>query len=588
MTGDNTTKLFMWGFQQHMLNSFQVSSEQVFDKIDVRLRPRVFFLGILIEKTENQHPICLEPEDCGFSVIQFNKVKNLASELSATDPERSILHSHPQAQNSSDKRAIERAYIEAIRKTLKKTDFENLDSYHVANPAYIGGYMVFTVLVLSQEIYGQLYSLTKNNWDRFPILRSFPESVVKEYLKECTTELKDPNRGMPDDRRSADEIFRSAGRSFMYTVALAGNNFDGIHHFYEACNEIASLKYEGAVGLGSLVVASKDHKNIRMTLELGSPIKVGDFRMVRKFLEISDNNSIIICDSALIYGLGEIQGRYNPKEENLFTISFTSYFNWTVSHDGNPLMEVAYRQPSLPREKIDRDAFYSDFRRIFMGILKPQLDDLWEAVNEATDQKHGTMIVISDQAQTEAQRLGSQSFPINPMKLSRAMVKNITSIDGALLLDRDARCHAIGVILDGPASEKGNPARGARYNSAIRYYEQFKDSKSLALVIVSEDGMINLLPSLRPQIHHSDIENAINDLVNVLKKETFDIKTFNRTMSYFSLVNFYLTKKECDNINVCRKEIENKFKGGTQLRILYEDLKPSSEMNESYYIQKNK
>ena len=50
--------------------------------------------------------------------------------------------------------------------------------------------------------------------------------------------------------------------------------------------------------------------------------------------------------------------------------------------------------------------------------------------------------------------------------LSPELIERISGIDGAVLLDRDCKCHAIGVILDGMASQSGDPSRGARFNSA--------------------------------------------------------------------------------------------------------------------------
>jgi DNA integrity scanning protein DisA with diadenylate cyclase activity len=72
----------------------------------------------------------------------------------------------------------------------------------------------------------------------------------------------------------------------------------------------------------------------------------------------------------------------------------------------------------------------------------------------------------------------------------------ITAIDGAVLIDPTTTCYAIGVILDGLASNKGTPSRGARYNSAIRYVETCK--YPCLAIIVSEDGSIDLVPDLMP------------------------------------------------------------------------------------------
>lgn len=58
--------------------------------------------------------------------------------------------------------------------------------------------------------------------------------------------------------------------------------------------------------------------------------------------------------------------------------------------------------------------------------------------------------------------------------LDKSLIRNVASIDGAILLDSTGICHSIGVILDGIATEKGRSDRGARYNSAVRYVENNK------------------------------------------------------------------------------------------------------------------
>lgn len=122
------------------------------------------------------------------------------------------------------------------------------------------------------------------------------------------------------------------------------------------------------------------------------------------------------------------------------------------------------------------------------------MDCLWDIMSQASKQKHGTMIVISDHAKQEAERLKNQSTPIQAKILPADLTLPLSSIDGALLLDTNATCHAVGVILDGITTERGNPARGARYNSAIRYSEYVKTQKHACLIVViSEDGMIDLI-----------------------------------------------------------------------------------------------
>lgn len=577
--------LFMWGFQRHIQISLQVSAESLFNEIDKGLKPKIFLLGILTDDRTDRHPICLEPEDCGFSVDAFKDIKGLAQQLENVNEEKRIFHSHPEAQKNHDKRISTNALREAIDKILKREDLYGETEKFISYPTYIEGFLVFVILELDKKTLNSHYSLTKDKFnDRYKISRSFIESAIDTYLKECAVALKDPNRGISAIERPTDELLRESGKQFLYSISQAGENFYGLHGLYDACNTISSLKYEGAEGLGKMIIAKKDHPNIRLTLQLKEPIKVSDYRKVRKFLELSNEDALIISDSALIYGLGEQTGKYNPKSESVYVINFISHFKWEVLHDSNSMMIVEYRQPNLPKDRMDRIKFYSDLKRIFKDVDKNQLDNLWDITVEATKQKHGTMLVISDNAKGEAERLGKQSFALNPLKLTSNIVQQITSIDGAVLIDKDGFCYALGVILDGLATDKGDSSRGARFNSAIRYYEHFGTEHPTVLVIISEDGMINLVPNLKPQIKHSDIIKSIKHLEELSKSEKVERKDFNQLMSFFQNVEFYLIDEECEKINSLRKEIEENDKDIDGVRIVYRDFKSNKEMNDSYYI----
>lgn len=375
---------------------------------------------------------------------------------------------------------------------------------------------------------------------------------------------------------------REAARKFMFSVEKAGDNTEGFGKLYSACNSISALRYEGMESNGKIIIARLGHPNVRTTLQFLNPISIKEFRKVRKLLEISSSLTHIISDGAYIYGLGEQIGKYDPNDESLFIINFFSHYKWEVLHNEKKIMIVEYEQPSLPKERIDRDKFYSDLRRVFKGIEDDQINDLWDITREAMKQQNGTILVISDNALEEAKRLGQQGFPLKSFKITSAVIRQITAIDGSVLLDRNSICYAIGVILDGLATDKGDSSRGARYNSAIRYYEHFGKDQPTVLIIISEDGMINLVPNLRPQIEHSMIKEAIEKLKNLVESEKLDKKSFNKLMDLFLRIEFYLTQEECDMINILKKKaVEKDTVHG--LKTLYGDLRPNEEMNSSYY-----
>lgn len=102
------------------------------------------------------------------------------------------------------------------------------------------------------------------------------------------------------------------------------------------------------------------------------------------------------------------------------------------------------------------------------------------------------------------------------------------------------------------------------------------------LVIVSEDGMINIIPDLKPQIVHGEIQNAIERFKDLELESDLNVSKFNGLMDYFKKMEFYLTEKECSEINDLRKRIESS-RQVDELRIIYQDLAASEEMNASYY-----
>lgn len=582
---ENTIKYFMWGYQRHTLISLQSLADRIFDKLKSNLKPEVFLLGILTEERDDRYPICLEPEDCGYDISDFNDISKLAIELEKVDEAQFLHHSHPIAQENHNKRLKSKSYMDAIMKILQKRNFIDEGVFHVTSPVSIDGFNVFAILKLNKNEFEKMYSLRKDEIDgRIHKDKSFQNSLLDVYLKESYKILSNPNTSFAERNRETYEIFREAGKNFMYTIATAGDNYYGIHGLYDACNEIAAMKYEGAVSIGNIIIAPQNHENIKYIIKLEKPINIKNHRKVRKFLEISDDKSSIISDATLIYGIGELKGKYNSLQENLFVIKFTSHFCWEVFHDNNSMMVVEYREPSLNIEKINREKFYSDLKRIFIDITDNDLLNLWHITIEATKQKHGTVLVICGNAEEEAERLKNQSFKIYPTFLDDSLVNQLTSIDGAVLINKNGICYAIGVILDGMASSKGDSSRGARYNSSIRYYESNKDKMPISIVIVSEDGMIDLVPNLKPQIKHSEIINKINYFKALLDKDDFERKNFNFTMDYFNKNKFYLSIDECNEINQYRKKIEDKFNEKLlNMKILYDDLTPNEEMNESYF-----
>src|SRR5262249_23625710 len=157
------------------------------------------------------------------------------------------------------------------------------------------------------------------------------------------------------------------------------------------------------------------------------------------------------CDAEVVYGLGRTRGDYERGRENLFEVRFLGHATWELSHASAVLMRVANGLPRLPRADLDEDDFRSDLVKTFGQVDARRFDRLWAIAWEAIRQRRGTTVVISERAREEAVRLGNQALRLEPVPLTPATVPLLTAIDGAVLIDPDGVCCAIGVILDGRA-----------------------------------------------------------------------------------------------------------------------------------------
>jgi len=578
-------ELFMWGYQPHFRILAQTAAEGIFNKLDRNLNPKVFLIGLLVENLHDRHPVCLEPEDCGYKPALFSDVKQQAEHFEAVDEERNIFHSHPIAQENHLRRLKDNALLKALEEVLSREDEHKGVVSFCSRPMLLEGYKVSVVLQIDRTTFSSYYSLsTTLAEERFTLKTSLIDATVEEYLKHCSSALTkpDPGRNLGIIESDHEDLIRSAGQNLMYSAAYAGRDLEGLHGLFNTCNTISSLRYEGAEGLGSLVIARQNHPNIESAITLASPVPIRSYRAVRKLLEVTSPSNCLLSDSAVIYGIGKVVGLYDYRKEDLFQIDFASHYTWDLLHAGHTLMRVEYRQPRLPQMRVDKEKFGSDFGRIFRISDKKTIENVWKLVLGAIDQKRGTMLVISGSAQAEAARLGNQCIRIKPAKMTPELLGMVSAIDGAVLIDAGGICHAIGVILDGLASKHGNSARGARYNSAIRYVEG--RSECLA-VVVSEDGSIDLVPDLRPQIRQSDVTRVVAKLKDICLASDIDVPEFNKTMSWLSSHKFYLSSGICQEVNELRHEVERRLKEKPEVRIVFENFAPNAEMNESYFLE---
>jgi hypothetical protein len=147
-----------------------------------------------------------------------------------------------------------------------------------------------------------------------------------------------------------------------------------------------------------------------------------------------------------------------------------------------------------------------------------------------------------------------------------------------MIADPDGVCHAVGVILDGNATPTCTPARGGRYNSAVRYVGD--GSTGRQALVLSEDGTLDVVPLLRPQIDGDAVERAVVALGSAL------IDDYHQTRNFLDENRFYLNADQCRRANEALDRIERAPVEVGRIVWSTNRFEPDPEMNDGYLKKK--
>ena len=114
-------------------------------------------------------------------------------------------------------------------------------------------------------------------------------------------------------------------------------------------------------------------------------------------------------------------------------------------------------------------------------------------VQRAEDQKQGATLVLD--LNSTPVTISGQCFD-RPLDLRRPeileLAKSLFRLDGALHIGADLHLHGFACLLDGRALAGENRARGARYNSALRFSAEHDH---IIVVVVSSDRPVSIIQS---------------------------------------------------------------------------------------------
>ena len=581
----------MWGYQRHFRVHQESAAERLFQKLDRRFKPELFLVGILDYGVDGRFPACVEPEEeYWIKSEDFNNVQTIANEIRPAFPEAQMLQSHPLAQERQDEDLLKRSIQDGILRMVESHPSRPAAfKFCVSYPAKIDCYWVSVALGLQTDVLdaypalGQR-SVKMHELRHISVAVSLIDAAASVFLRQATRELLGPDPGLGSEGRDSEELLRAAGDLLMSGLGwrIDQNCIEGMHGLFRSLTMASSLRYEKAAGKGRMILARKGHPAIKERVYLNSPVKLTAHRTVRKLLELASDELPLHCDPDHAYGIAT-QCAYNPTQEDLFTIEIRGHHHWELSHAGQVLMRVQYGLPAVPHLPFDEQKLRVDLRRIFRQISADDGERLIELVRTAERESHGTMLVITEAAQTEANRLASQGTPIKPLTLDPSTLRNLTPIDGAIVMDPAGVCYAIGTILDGQATNNGDPGRGARFNSALRYYESA--TAPCMIVVVSSDGGVDFIPNPMPMIRRAVIDAAIAILKEFAEASDIPRRRYRMTVDILDEHRFYLTEEDCNLLNPLLERMDSRIRSDdkAQLWIVRSLYTPNPTMTPALY-----
>jgi hypothetical protein len=577
-------RLFMWGYQENFRVLLELRAKQVLSDIGVDTSPRALLVGIRKPDIPGPNPVCIEPEfeTCPLSI--FTGINEKIEHAYLSHEDHMIFYGDQRTTDMKPER-IRRDVVRAqIKASLEVFDAENTVISFCGGARSVCDYHVVPVLQLPRDLVeGYSRLATKIYFDGYRCGESLIQECMTHTLNEAVIELEssEPGENVFSNRRSAREIAQLAATSFMRAPLLATSPPDlllevsGVDLF-QRLNQLSSLMYEKKEGVGRLLLVDPGNPHIRYALRFPSPVPFRDARWSRKLLQMASGDVGLIADGSGIHGLGTLDVAHKVDSCDAFWVDFFGQGQWALRLGLDVLIQSRFGEPSLPNEAINWGRFEDNFRRVIDGSSETDANVAWRIVKEMVRETHGSMVVFARDAAEEAKRLSKQGMAISPVPLTDELLSDASKIDGSILVDATGVCHAIGVILDGEASDQCTAARGSRYNSAVRYVMGSQEQR--LAVVKSEDGGVDILPLLRPRIERRRVLEAIEAL------ESATLENYHKPRSFLDEHRFYAMPEDCLRINSALDRLEELPMDLGQIRILTKRFTPDPQLDRSYYF----
>ncbi|WP_047128796.1 hypothetical protein [Xanthomonas arboricola] len=578
MTG-SIIYLFMWGYQASYRVHIQILARNVLKKLGAPADAEVLLVGARRPGSENANPICVEPEDGKWQLSLFEGLLDSVESTYQSHQLQNMFFGDEPSMRDKPEWMRRDSVRTSVSKALEAFDIEHNVTSFCGEVRRIDDYYVTSVIQIPNATFVQFPPLLSKAIDKGQQgsgFRSLIHAAMCAVLHEATEELHNPDPGRFTHRsmRDAEEIVRIAAKDFLHTPGLSIERRYIHTDLFDALNLVSSLMYEGVKGIGQLILVDPENDAVEFLAKFVEPVPFREPRWVRKVLQMAATGVGIIANSQYIYGLGRLKESHDSSAQDAFSVAFIDHYHWELYCGSQALLRSHYAVPKLPQEPIDKTAFLANYARLFPLSSQENGLHLWNLLLTQINQEHGSMIVVAEDAANEAHRLNKQGTNIVPIRLTESLLRCVSGIDGTILLDPAGFCHAIGIILDGEATDQCTPSRGSRYNSGVRYV-QTGSTRRLAIV-VSDDRTIDIIPPIKRLASRSRIEQHVAAL------EAATLDNYHDSRNWLVDHRFYINAEQCARINAVIDRLDAIPKEVGLIYLGTERFEIDPEMDESY------
>ncbi|MGH3191699.1 MAG: hypothetical protein ACRDPY_28640 [Streptosporangiaceae bacterium] len=580
MTDGEWIEQFMWRYQHGFRAMVEIEAESLLGQTGFAGYPMVILIGFPVTSSQDAG-ICVEPEDDIYTPADLAAVPARADVLYTQHPEHGMYYGDDKSREELPARLRDEMRALAIQETLRDHPSSAGRTFFASRSARIGDHEVHIVVSVDSDALQHVPQLEFPADPRSPVVPSIIHAIIFELLDQAHRELYIPDAGhvgVGGFSYDAPEIsLRAVRRMVRSALHLTGYDFGS-----EAVPELqsfVSLLYEGRPNAGRLVIAPQDDPAVSVEVGLAQPVLLSNQRQLRKLLEPTGLGMALLMRDRDVYGLGTATSGDGVSHERIFEITIGSSGTWHLARAGTRLLTVQDSLPKLPAPQLDTPLLKDIITRILPAA---DLDKLVSLATAASNNRHGAMLIISSGAAAEAIRLAPQATLTTPGQLTPQAMEQLTNMDGGVLVDPQGLCHAIGVILDGTARGNGDPARGSRFNNAVRYLDS--NPPPAVILSCSSDGDITILPVLRPRRRSSEIGALVDRYVAACSTSPPRQRATAAVEDRLNDVRFYLSAEQCAQINQARADLNTWREANGQAVHIKPDLTPDPAMNDTYWL----